>query len=458
MLPQDLVFIDVETTGLSVTRDRIIEVGIVKVRDNKIIEEYQTLVNPNMYISPLISQITGITKEDLEKAPSFADISDRVRALCKDAFFVAHNVRFDYGFMKNEFARLDYIFSAKHFCTAKLSRVLFPERKHHNLDSIIEQFGFVCEKRHRAFDDAKVLWEFYCKLQKVFPLDFLETAIHQVMRKPSIPQQLETNQIDNLPQSPGVYIFYGENNMPLYVGKSKNVKERVLSHFASDYTRSTEMHLAQQVRNITAIATGGELSALIKESYFIKTLQPLYNRKSRLQRKLTMLSSVENSDGYLEVSLRDVEKIYSQDLATLIGIFSSKKRAKEYLMKIQKEYALCDKLLGLEKTTQACFSARLGICKGACIKDETALRYNMRFIQATSRNKVKPWPFKGPIAITEVFDEIYEKIVVDQWCIIDTEVKEYFFDMDTYKILVQYLRNTKNYASIHALDSQNELV
>ncbi len=141
MLPQKLVFIDTETTGLSVSRDRIIEIGIVRVENNVVVAEYQSLINPEMFLSPFITSITHITEADLVNAPTFYDIRKDVYDLLKDAVFVAHNVRFDYGFLRNEFKRMEMNFTAKHFCTAKLSRSLFPLERHHNLDSVMQRFG-----------------------------------------------------------------------------------------------------------------------------------------------------------------------------------------------------------------------------------------------------------------------------------------------------------------------------
>ncbi len=159
-------FVDVETTGLSPKSDRIIEIGIVKVKNNRVSKIYETLINPKIRIPRIITQITGISQKSLWSAPSFREVMNDVYRLLSNSVFVAHNVSFDYNFLQNEFERYGYEFQSPYFCTAKLSRSIFPEFRHHNLDSIIERFSIECENRHRALGDAKVLWEFFQILQK----------------------------------------------------------------------------------------------------------------------------------------------------------------------------------------------------------------------------------------------------------------------------------------------------
>src|SRR3990167_75912 len=144
LFEQPLTIVDIETTGSRVTYDRVIEIGILRVEEGKVVKKYQTLINPQMYISPFISQFTGISQHELETAPTFEEVKEDIFSLFEDSFFVAHNVRFDYGFIKNEFKRYGISFSNKHFCSARLSRLLFPHHRHHNLDSIIERFGLEC--------------------------------------------------------------------------------------------------------------------------------------------------------------------------------------------------------------------------------------------------------------------------------------------------------------------------
>lgn len=435
MLPKKLTFVDVETTGMRVNLDRIIEIGVLRVEDNKLVETYQSLINPGFYIPPEISEMTGITSAQLENAPSFYEIKKELLKIFEDTIFVAHNVRFDYSFLKQEFKRFDISFSPKHFCTVKLSRALFPKYRHHNLDSIIERFGFECNKRHRAFDDAKVLWDFYKTIQTQFSLDKITTVLEKALKKPSLPIKLKQQDLEGLPEGPGVYIFYGSSGAPLYVGKSINIRDRVLSHFSGDLNSSKEMKISQQIESIETIETAGELSALLKESELVKALQPLYNRKLRLKKDLMILKSEIDKDGYQRIVFDQSGNIDVSELDKVLGVFRSKKQAKDFLVYIAKEHSLCEKLLGLENTRLGCFNYRLGRCKGACEKKESTLKYNLRFLEAFINSKIASWPFDGPIIIKEG----NQPFVIDKWCCNGTS-----FDLDTYKIIKGYISRLKN--------------
>ena len=163
MLPKSICFVDLETTGTNAYFGKIIEIGILKVENNKVVKRYKQLLNPQTYLDPFIENLTGIRAYELENQPTFESIKDEIYEILKDSVFVAHNVRFDYGFIKSEFRRAGITYKSKHFCTIKLARLLYPDLKKYNLDSIIQNFNIKCANRHRAFDDAAVLWEFVKK-------------------------------------------------------------------------------------------------------------------------------------------------------------------------------------------------------------------------------------------------------------------------------------------------------
>lgn len=465
MLPQKLVFVDLETTGTSVTRDRIIEIGIIRVENNKLVKSFQSLVNPQGYISPYIETLTGIKRTELVTAPVFNTLKKEIMDLLKDAVFIAHNARFDYSFLKHEFKRQEIDFKAKQLCTVKLSRKLYPRFYRHDLDSLIKRFDLSCLQRHRAYDDAKAIYDLFSLFKKTFPEEKIEETINILLKKPSLPMNLALKELEDLPESPGVYIFYGDDNTPLYVGKSINIKERVMSHF-SDLSSSREINISQQVNNIKVIKTCGELGALIEESMLIKKLQPIYNRKLRHSRKLVILQKITNGDGYDTITINEVNNIELSDTNKILGIFKSKRQAKDFLSEKAKEHSLCEKVLGLQNTKSACFSHHLGICKGACIKKELPIKYNLRFLQAFSDNKIKQWPFKGPIVIKEEsqLDESKDSFVINKWCLIGkikyngfslekNTLENKYFDLDIYKIIQRFIYS-KNKASINSLPEQ----
>ncbi len=472
MLPKTISFVDIETTGGRSLYDRIIEIGILRVEGNKIVKTFHSLINPQAHIPREIELLTGITGNDLEDAPTFRQIKNDILEILEDSFFVAHNVRFDYGFLKSEFKRENISYTQKHFCTVKLSRLLYPSFKHHNLDSLIERHGFECASRHRALDDAKVLFDFYKKVQRDFPGEVVLDAVSKCLKKPSVPINLPPNMLENLPEQPGVYIFYSDNGMPLYVGKSVNLRDRILSHFSSDIHSVKEMNISQQVTQVETLTTSGELGALLLESQLIKKLLPIYNKLSRIKHELIAVKCRTNIDGYKEAYTEPIVTIDPNQFGfdnneSFLGFFKSRRQAKDYLSSIRKENSLCGKLLSLEKTKGVCFSFRLSRCNGACNGIENPVLYNLRFTEAFSTSIIKPWPYNGAIIINEQsLDSKNEYFLIDKWCFMgkveldgygninDQLITEHVFDLDTYKILKGYIKNPKNKKKIRVVSGQ----
>lgn len=480
-LPKKIAFVDIETTGGRMQYDRILEIGVLRIENNVLVDTYQTLLNPETYISPFIETLTGISAKTIESAPSFYEIKDRLCEILDDCVFVAHNVRFDYGFIKNELKRCNTSFNPKHFCTVKLSRALFPQFARHNLDEIIERFKITCVNRHRALDDASALWDFYQKAQTQVSENLFNKAVSLALKRPSLPLNIQESDLEDISESPGVYIFYGTESyekdgksqksspakkpqeVPLYVGKSINLRDRVLSHFSGDHMSATDMNISHEIKRIETIKTAGELGALFLESSLIKKLQPLYNRKLRLRRRLLILKKITDENGYDSVKLEELHSINTEEISQVLGIFKSKKQAKDMLFKLCKDHSLCQKLLTLEKTKSGCFGYRLGWCKGACVKKETPLSYNIKFLIAFSKTKLKNWPFQGPIFIEEfnALTDSKEFFLLDKWCFLgsikdDSEVnslsRDYSFDYDTYKILHSYLKLPQNLRKVRELE------
>ena len=446
-----LTFIDVETTGLSPDRDRVIEIGALRMQNGRIVKKFSSLINPEASLPPEITLLTGITSDELESAPTFSRIAKDLAKLLDGAVFVAHNARFDYSFIRAEFARLDRSFSAKQLCTAKLSRRLFPRFKRHNLDSIIERFGFECEVRHRAFSDAKVLADFWKLLSKQLSAEVLAEAVLSVTKSSALPSAITRDMVDKLPESPGVYLFYGSDGTPLYIGKSINIKDRVRSHFY-DYAHSgKEAKIFQTIRSIETRKTSGELGALLLESQLIKEYQPLYNRMLRKPSELIAVYKHQTPDGYFTINPKELSSISPDDIQGILAIYRTKGHMKKSLVDLCYEHALCQKLMGLEKTNGRCFGSQIETCHGACVGNEPAFKYNLRFTEAFHKTHIRQWPFKGPIGITEG-GKLH---VVHNWCYLGMIGGEYdlesvmneeaVFDYDTYKILSSYLlKSTRN--------------
>ena len=326
-----LAFVDLETTGSTATNDRITEIGIVEVDADGSVREWQQLVNPGMHIPPFIQQLTGISNEMVASAPPFETVAADVLQRLQGRLFIAHNARFDYGFLKNEFKRLEITFRAPVLCTVKLSRTLFPEHKRHNLDSLIERHGLRAEARHRALADAQLIHQFWQKIHVDRNIRDIEAALNAQNAHPSLPPHLDAGIVDELPDTAGVYLFYGDNNLPLYIGKAKDIRKRVLSHFAADHQSAKEMALAQQVKRIDWIETAGEIGALLKEAALVKQMQPSHNRQLRKNDEVCSWTLIDEGEGWLRPRLASAHELDLGLGCSCYGLFKSTKEANDVL-------------------------------------------------------------------------------------------------------------------------------
>lgn len=467
MLTGKLAFVDIETTGASLNSDRIIDIGILRVENFRLVSKFHTLIDPQRHLPREITQLTGITEGELKKAPTFSQVKDEIIDNLKDCVFVAHNAQFDYRFLRREFKYIGIPFCLKRLCTVRLSKLLYPQFARHNLDSLIERHGITCAARHRGFGDAEVLWDFFQKIQLEHPIEKIKTFVDFALGRPNVPTHLPEGLIDSLPETPGVYVLYAADGAPLYIGKSKNIKKRVLSHFTISNASPQVLKLTQNVTDIQTYKTAGEIGALLLESELVKKLQPLYNKRLRTSRELVVLKTVKGQGEYSTVKIEQKSAIDPQDLQSVINIFRSKKQATEYLILRAKEFNLCDKLLGLEKTKNACFGYSLKRCKGACIEEEEMLQYNIRFEEAFSQS-IRPWPFDKPVIIVEENDEgDVEGHIIDKWCYLGTLKGSNFesnsatlsrqirFDLDIYKIIKSFLKKSGNRKFIKPIDGRN---
>jgi len=447
---QPLAFVDLETTGGSAIKDRITEIGIVLVDENGV-REWSQLVHPQKRIPLFIEQMTGISNAMVAHAPGFADIAEQVAALLAGHVFTAHNARFDHGFLKNEFKRVGITFKPTVLCTVKLSRALYPEHRHHNLDSLIQRYQLKANERHRALADAQLIHQFWQHLSTHFPVETLDETVHRLTQRSSLPSQLDPTLIDDLPEGPGVYLFYGENDLPLYIGKSINIKQRVLSHFAADHRQSKEMSLSQKTQRIDWIETAGELGALLTEAKLIKQRMPVHNQ--RLRRKSDLCAwQLQEHAGQLKPVLSWANALNFGAQDNLYGLYSNQRDAIKILRKLAEQHQLCLSVLGIEKTTQGrpCFAHQIKKCLGACCGKEQPLQHNSRLLIAMNSLKLASWPYAGAIGIQEG-DDLH---VLDHWCYLgtannETEVHELLnsghpaFDKDTYQVLKKALKNSR---------------
>lgn len=457
MFQKNTVFVDIETTGGNATRDRITELAIITMKNGELVSEWSSLINPQNFIPASIQSLTGIRNEMVIDQPTFEEIKNDIYDRLHGNVFIAHNARFDYGFIKNEFSRCGVTFRTPVLCTVKLSRRLFPQHKRHNLDSIMQRHNLRCSARHRAMGDARVLYEFMQVLYNTLQSKHVDEVIHDLLKRPSLPKEIDENDIDILPEGPGVYIFNDQKGVPLYIGKSKSIRERVLSHFASDYRSSKEMNIVQNIASISHIETAGELGALLKESRMIKSQLPIYNRRLRKHDSLYTIQW-DALDEKSKPTIINDDGLRAEEIQNHFGLFKSRKAAKDSLTRLAKEHQLCAKHLALEKGTGPCFAYQLKQCRGTCVGKESLLQHKIRLLQALQPLKNKTWPFNGRIGIKEksAHSKWTDIHLFENWCYLGTANDEEklqqlslfdgensMFDIDTYKILLRYLRDSK---------------
>jgi DNA polymerase-3 subunit epsilon len=448
-----LAIVDLETTGAHPAWDRVTEIAVVEVHEGEVVSEWSTLVNPGTSIPPAIQALTGITNAMVADAPSFDDLAPGLYERLEGRVFVAHNARFDYGFLRHAFERAGLRFQARTLCTVKLSRRLYPEHARHNLDSLIDRHNLKLGKsgnaRHRALGDAQAVWQFLRVAAEERGVEVLQDTVRKLAQLPALPAHIDRAVVDAIPESPGVYLFYGENDTPLYVGKSVTLRSRVLQHFSDDVRSPREAQIAREIRRIEWRRTGGELGALLVEARLVKELLPVFNRQ--LRRANDLCGFAFHGKG---LELVSAEQINAQTLPLLCGVFRSKRSAMDALRGLADAHRLCLRTLGFEKSGKgACFRHQIKRCAGVCAGQESAHVHQARAAAALAGLKTAAWPWRGPIGIVEEDQEreTADIHVVHNWCLLGTahseaEVADLLegtprprFDLDHYKILARHL-------------------
>ncbi len=458
MFDYPVVFVDIETTGGSYRNSRILEIAMIRYENGQITREYSTLLDPGTYVPSSITALTGITQQDIVGMPNFSDIASEVEDMISGAIFIAHNVRFDYSFIKHEFERLGSTFSPKLLCTVRLSRALYSLERGHSLAKLIERHDIPVSARHRALEDARAILLFTVLAFKEHGVELFNDAVARQLKTQSLPPHIDSEVVNGIDNVPGVYIFRDETKQPLYVGKSVSLRNRVMSHFQS--TNSKEIKISQQVHHIETIKTGSELAALILESKLVKELQPIHNRLLRRVTLFAMLVKSETDSGFAAVSIQSGAIDNATDLAAIYGIYRNRTMAKKKLDEITRTFGLCPKLMGLENGTGACFSYTLGKCRGACIGKEDSERYNRRFELALTSTKVASWEY--PAAVSIPVNELGERVVIDNWIVqgfltpegeMTISDIEPNFDVDEYKIIRRFIKQNKHMVQLFDQDT-----
>jgi len=452
--------IDIETTGGRAERDRITEIAIILHDGEKVVDTFSTLINPCCKIPSNITQLTGITDAMVANAPPFFEVAKRILELTENAVFVAHNVRFDYGFVKAAFKDLGYNYQRETLCTVRMSRATFKGLPSYSLGNLCNSLDIRIENRHRAMGDAQATAILLGKIfekQKDENLEWLSKET----KKTNIPPLLNEDVLKKIPEGiTGVYYFHDTIGTVIYVGKSTDIKKRIYQHFAlTTKGTPTSIALKSQLADISYEPTGNELIALLLESDEIKRLKPIYNVMQKRSRAIPYYGIFKQYDafGYVSFFIKKLkegdEPLYTADNMTA---------AKAEMYKMIEKYKLCLTKCDLHQLGGPCFHYQIHQCKGACINKEDAETYNERAFEAIKHSSFQNESFiilangrqaqeKSVILIKNgqykgfgFMDVPFSEPSIEDMC---QAIKKYPHNRDIQQILCTYLR-TKNHVKI----------
>jgi DNA polymerase-3 subunit epsilon len=377
--------VDIETTGGNSYYDRIIEVAVFITNGQTILKSYQQLVQPGRSLSSFITSLTGINDDMLEDAPTFEEIADGLREFLADHVFVAHNVNFDLGFVKNELRRVNIDYQPKKLCTVRLSRKILKNLSSYSLGNLCQEMGIPNESRHRAFGDAEATTVLLNTLIARDTTDVIGQFLKANSKEATLPPNLDKSTLQGLPFKPGVYYFLNKKGEVLYVGKAKNLRKRIDGHFTENSKTRSHRTLWENIFHITYEECGNELIALILELYEIKRLWPPYNRALKTRRHAFGLYCYEDQQGYLRLMVQSSKGRSIKPCKS----YASASEAQLELTSMIAENQLCPSLCGMYKTDDGCYDYQAGNCKGACLRQEDIEAYNDRVLASLNKLEVK---------------------------------------------------------------------
>ncbi len=377
--------LDIETTGGKYNEEGITEIAIYKFDGHNIVDQFCSLVNPERSIQPFVVNLTGINNEMLRNAPKFYEVAKRIIEITEGCTIVAHNAQFDNRILTTEFDRLGYEFDKNMLCTVELSKKLIPDLPSYSLENLVRSLGIPLSDRHRAQGDAKAtVTLFKMLLEKDISKEIISDIVKKDPKRQLEPKLLDI--IETVPTCTGVYYMHRKDGNIIYIGKSKNIKKRLLQHFTNDNRKSKKIQL--DIVSVSYEETGNDLIAQLKESEEIKQNKPLFNHALKRTLFQYQLVSFTDSNGYLNLKIEKAKK-NSNNEKLIITTFTNYQQAKSTLFMVTEEFQLCQKLNGLQKTDGSCFNYSINLCLGACINEEDIDEYNERISKFIEKNSYK---------------------------------------------------------------------
>jgi DNA polymerase III subunit epsilon len=366
----EFVIVDIETTGGNPSQGGITEIAALAFDGEKIIDKFHTLVNPERYIPNFITGLTGIDQNMVDGAPTFVEIAQELFDFLENRIFVAHNVNFDYSFIKEAFKTSGFEFSPMKLCTVRLSRKAFPGYGSYGLGRICEQLSIKIENRHRAFGDAEATTLLFQKIYNIKPEVIFET-LKKNNGEAFLPPNISKEKYLQIPEKTGIYYFHDQKGQVIYVGKANNIRSRFKSHFSGN--SQEKMKLKSEIHDISWELTGSEFLAYLLETLEIKRIWPKFNRALKYKSSNWGLFQYEDNTGYIRFQV-------GKNSGSLKPIFEfdSHSEGWKFIIEQTESFQLCPKLTGIQKTPSQCYDHQINKCLGACCGKESAEVYNQR--------------------------------------------------------------------------------
>jgi DNA polymerase-3 subunit epsilon len=373
--------VDIETTGGYAASHGITEISIHIFDGNKVVEKFETLINPCQPIPRYIQAMTGITDEMVATAPKFEEVAETVYRFLHDKVFVAHNVNFDYSFLKSHLYLSGFEYNAKRLCTVRLSRKIFPGFSSYGLGKLCNALNIEIVGRHRAYGDAAATVRVFQRLLQHDPQQYVAKSLQRSSKEQMLPPNVPKEHFDRLPYSPGVYYFHDAKGKIIYVGKAKNIRYRVNSHFSNNLDSRQKQNFIRYTHSISFQTCGTELMACILESSEIKRLWPIFNYSQKRWEDVYGIFTYEDQNGYLRLAIEKNKK-----RLTPVHSFHYLVDGHSALRKLISDFHLCPKLCFMQTDNEACGPN----CFGACEQKERPEEYNRRVNEAIESLSVRP--------------------------------------------------------------------
>ncbi|MBL7738459.1 MAG: GIY-YIG nuclease family protein [Chitinophagaceae bacterium] len=377
--------VDIETTGGYAAAHGITEISIHVFDGKKVTAKLETLINPQQTIPKYIQAMTGITDEMVANAPPFEEVASDIYAFLHDKVFVAHNVNFDYSFVKSHLAGAGFILDTKKLCTVRLSRKIIPGFPSYSLGNLCHSLGIKMQNRHRAGGDAEATVRVFRHLLQNDKDLFIQKSLQRNSKEFILPPNVPREHFDQLPYTPGVYYFHDEKGKIIYVGKARNVRYRVNSHFSNNSQSRQKQNFLRYTYSISHQPCATELMACILESTEIKKLWPVFNYSQKGWEDTYGIFAYEDQNGYMRLAIEKNKKNIVP-----VCTFHRITEGHDMMRKMIRDFGLCPKLCFMQTDPGKCEGIKEGHCKGACEHKEKAAKYNYRILEAIESLQTRP--------------------------------------------------------------------